>query len=515
MSALALLKDPVAREMIRRKCEDDLLFFTKFFFTVMTNKKFILNYHHREIADHLHACARGDILRLIINMPPRYTKTEIAVINFVPWALAKNPAAKFIHLSFSDPLVQDNSSRIKRIINSEEYRLLWPDVQIDKAEDSKKKWATTAGGGLYAVSSGGAVTGFGAGSTASGNDSSVEEWALDIIRQHGIDVSSFENRAIDDKFYGAILIDDPLKPEAAGSDRIRTSINERMTNTIGSRVNSSRTPIIVIMQRLHEDDTTGFLLGNKGTGEKWHQLKFEALIENDDGSYRALWPFRHTVQKLLEMRKSSSYVFAGQYQQTPTPAGGGIIKLSWFGRYREQRADYEQIIFSCDTAYKEQEHNDPSVISVFGKHDGQWHLVEVWRERVQYPDLLTHAEKMIARWRPSALLVEDKASGQSLIQDLRRKGHPVIKIQPEGSKLVRMSVESPQLEAGLIVLPEQADWLYELEKEFINFPKSKHDDQVDTLSQFLCWLRKGAISANQDIVIELPDTDDNYYEDDF
>jgi hypothetical protein len=197
---------------------------------------------------------------LIINIAPRYGKTEVAVKNFIAKGLAHNPAAKFIHLSYSDDLALDNSEEVKDIIKSAEYQQLFPEVQIKPGTDSKKKWYTTKGGGVYATAAAGQVTGFGAGKV---DDEEVEKF-FDEIESEG--------------FGGALVIDDPIKPEDADSELIRERVNNRFDSTIRNRVNSRNTPIIIIMQRLHEHDLCGYLIDNEGT--KWEVLSLPSIKEN-------------------------------------------------------------------------------------------------------------------------------------------------------------------------------------------------------------------------------------------
>ena len=202
-------------KVIKHRCERDLLFFTRYLFKENHNKYFAVAKHHRLIADALMKVISGDTKRLIINIPPRYSKTELAVKNFIAYGLALNRNSKFIHLSYSDDLALDNSSQTKEYIESESYQRLWP-MTLKKDAQGKKKWFNESGGGVYATASGGAITGFGAGLT----DSEI--------------------------FSGAIIIDDPLKPDDAYSELKRNSINNRYNNTIRSRVNDRNTPISLL-----------------------------------------------------------------------------------------------------------------------------------------------------------------------------------------------------------------------------------------------------------------------------
>ncbi|HCG7104112.1 TPA: phage terminase large subunit [Vibrio parahaemolyticus] len=487
--------------VIRRKCENDFLFFVRYFFFMMTGQKFIVNHHHKRIAKYLRKCTLAEVLRLIVNMPPRYGKTELIVVMFIAWCIMKNPKAKFIHLSYSDELAFDNSSRIKEIILSDAFQRLWPHIVLKDDAKSKKKWYTKQGGGLYATSSGGAVTGFGAGSTADSTTEDMDTAEVESLKEElnalGLFLDMKREENTDNLFYGAIIIDDPIKPGDAESKQKRKVINERMDGTIGSRVNSRKTPIIVVMQRLHEEDTTGFLL-DPDRKTKWTRLMIPALEEDEQGNLIALWPFKHTLEELIEIRDNSPYIFAGQYQQTPTPPKGGMIDTSCFGRYKEVPVEFEQIVMSCDTSYSKKATADPSVALVFGKFSNHWYLIHIWRKRCMYPELKRSLYALYDRFRPHAILVENKASGQSLIPEMREDGLPAISIEPEADKITRMNTQAPLIEAGLIYVPdsrEQFPFLYEFLDECINFPLSKTKDQVDSLSQFLKWTRTSNIGG--------------------
>jgi len=212
--------------LLRYQCETDFLFFCRVFFHVREGQKLIVNWHHRIIAETLEKVAKGEITRLIINIPPGYTKTEMAVIFFIAWSLARNPRARSIHISYSDDLAVWNSTLAKDVVRSEHFQALWPrEIRGDVA--AKKRWFLAEGGGLMAVSSGGQISGFRGGQMDS------------------------------EDFSGAVILDDPIKPDDTFSATVRTRINNRIPNTMRSRLALESTPVIVIMQRLHEEDTTG------------------------------------------------------------------------------------------------------------------------------------------------------------------------------------------------------------------------------------------------------------------
>lgn len=298
----------------RTFCLSGTLNYTRYFFYQQYNRKFVVNDHHVQITDALDKVLKGEITRLIINIAPRYSKTELAVKNFISKGLAKNPASKFIHLSYSQDLALDNASGVKDIINLPMYQALFPEVKIKKGSDSVKKWWTTQGGGMYSTAAGGQVTGFGAGRVDD------EEEDLDDIMEmmpSGSDLS----------FAGALIIDDPIKPDDADSETIREKVNNRFDSTIINRVNSRNTPIIIIMQRLHEKDLCGHVMENY-PGE-WTVLSLPAIIVKEDQKLiegKALWPFKHTLEELLKMYDVDPINFGRQYMQNPQPRKGLLYK---------------------------------------------------------------------------------------------------------------------------------------------------------------------------------------------
>lgn len=294
-------------EYLRAFCLSSSLNFVKYFFYSLKGRKFVCNFHHKKICEALDDVIAGKTRKLIINIAPRYSKTELAVKNFIAYGLAVNPASKFIHLSYSDDLAHDNSEEVRDIVKSDAFKTLFPYVSIKQDSDSKKKWLTTAGGGVYATATGGQVTGFGAGE---------------------VDDYFFSRR--ENKFCGAIVIDDPMKPEDALSQLRRDRVNSRFENTIRSRVNSRNTPIVIIMQRLHEDDLCGYL--TKTEPGEWRVLSLPAIVE-DVGVKKPLWAFKHTLEELESIRKSDPFVFESQYMQNPVPKSG--LMYTEFKEYKD------------------------------------------------------------------------------------------------------------------------------------------------------------------------------------
>lgn len=283
-----------ADDVLRSWILSDSLHFARYFFKLMNGgKRFVVGKHHRMICDKLNDVLTGKTRRLIINIAPRYSKSELVSRNFIAMGLAINPAAKFIHLSYSGDLALGNSVAVKDIVKSEEYQRLFG-VEIAVGTDTKSQWNTTKGGGLYATSSLGQVTGFGAG--------------------------AIENEGDDWQFGGAIVIDDPIKPADALSDNNREAVNLHFETTIRNRVNSRNTPIIIIMQRLHEHDLCGYLMELEP--DEWEVLSVPCISYNEDGDEEALWPFKHTIEELHKIESANQFVFDTQYMQNPKPLEG-------------------------------------------------------------------------------------------------------------------------------------------------------------------------------------------------
>jgi len=267
---------------------------------------------------------------------------------------------------------------------------------------------------------------------------------------------------------------------------MRQNVIDWYQSTIESRLNRQDTPIIVIMQRLHQEDLAGWLLDG-GTGEQWEPLKIPALDDQD----RPLWPFKHSRDDLLRMRDANPYVFAGQYLQEPAPREGGMIKRFWLRRYTSLPPRPIRVVQSWDTAYKADQLNDPSVCTTWHEYADGWYLADVFVRRMEYPALKRQVILQAEKHKPHAILIEDKASGQSLLQYLRSNTRlPLIPCKPEADKITRLSAVSSLFEAGQVFLPQRADWLKAYESELFLFPRGKHDDQVDSTSQALSWMEK-------------------------
>lgn len=459
-------------ERVKSRCEEDFSFFVRFAFKELTGKQFIVSQHHQLIIDALMSVWRGETKYLIINIPPRYGKTELAIKLFSAWCFLKNPSCKFIHLSYSSDLALDNSRAVKETLLSAIFQRFWK-IELTKTSDGT--WKTANGGVFMATSTGGQITGFGSGQ-----------------------MDDFQNG---NGFCGCTLIDDPLKPEDALSDTVREGINDRWHTTIKSRFNSPRTPCIVIMQRIHEHDFCAMLQEQNEFDFK--VLKLPAILDEGLETERPLWEAKHKMVTLREMRRANPYVFAGQYQQNPKPLGGGILKGSWFGRYERLPRIMWRCIF-VDTAQKEKESNDYQVAECWGLgRDGNLYLIDMFRERFQAYELKQRMSDFWVKQKADTsnplrcMYVEDKASGTQLIQDISRQTSPRIPIKgiPRSrSKLERVMDVQSYIQAGYVYLPKEAsfvsDFIFECEAFTAN-DSHAHDDQIDPMCDAITEMLAG------------------------
>jgi len=467
---------PAARAGAKQLCEASHLFYQRLFFKELQGAPFQVGPHHKVLAATLDRVFSGEIKRLIINVPPGYTKTEGAVIAFIARGIAKNPRARFIHASFSGELVNENSVRVKDQLSSEPYRDMWG-VGFKDDQDAKGLWRTDQGGGLLAKPAGGPITGFRAG-----------------LMEQG--------------FTGALVIDDPLKPDDSFSPVKREAINKRWHSTFKSRLALESVPVIVIMQRLHVDDFSGFLLKG-GAGCRWHHLLLPIRIDNAE-PYPAeythgdliphglpdgpLWEAKHSDAQIREL-ESDAYTFASQYMQRPVLLGGNLFKEAWLAECEPER--FPPFIWRgvyADTAQKVGTKNDYSHIAEWGLGtDGHAYLIDAVWGKFEAPELLKVAEAFWKKCKARPALtfgplrhfkVEDKVSGTGLIQQLSRKAIPVLAIArgPDKNKYTRALDVVPSFAAGLVRINSELPNLAEYKREMLAFDGSdgNKDDQVDT-----------------------------------
>lgn len=493
------MNEPLDIEQVKNafrkaKCEDEHLFFSRHFFKSRQGIKFKVNWHHVLVADIVDRVIKGELKNVVITISPGSSKTELIVINFIARGLAINPRARFLHLSGSDSLASLNSATAREIVTSDEYQKFWPLIIADDAK-AKKRWNVLVGGhpagGVYATALGGQVTGFRAGHMTEG-------------------------------FQGAILIDDPIKPEDAFSRTKLDAANRKLLTTVKSRKANPDTPMILVMQRIAESDCVGFIQSGNVDGE-WHEIRIPAVIDkkymdNLSPKYSALvdssnqidgrfsyWPYKEPLAQLLAMErgegsdqggaKISRYVFSSQYQQAPVALGGNIIRGEWFKRYTVLPKIRSRKLFA-DTAQKTKERNDYSVFEEWGLgEDGLIYLLDMIRGRWEAPEL---QKRCIAFWAKAKardieqfgqlrkLKVEDKSSGTGLIQTLRLPPYniPIEPIERNKDKLTRVMDALPYIECGQVCIPAEASYTNDFVTEneaFTADDSHDFDDQIDPM----------------------------------
>ncbi|CAN5306842.1 phage terminase large subunit [soil metagenome] len=422
------------------------------------------NFHIDLICAELDKVRRGEITRLILNLPPRGLKSHLASVAFPAFLQGHSPSTKLITASYGQELADDLARSSRAIMESAWYRRVFPQTQLNPQRHAVHDFHTAAHGFRRSTSVGGVLTGFGA----------------DVI-----------------------IVDDPLKPEAALSDVERMKTNSWYRSTLVTRQNQQNVgAIVLVQQRLHEDDLAGYVLGI----DDWMVISLPAialrdeehLIETPHGSYihrrregEALHPERESLTDLRRLERSlGTEFFAAQYLQAPTAPGGNIVKLEWFMRFDLAAPPaFEQVVQSWDTAQKARSVNDPSVCTTWGIAQGHAYLIDVLRVRLEYPELKRTILAEARRLRATVVLIEDKGSGTSLLQDVKREGLYIAKgIEPKLDKVMRLYAQTAVIENGRVSLPHRAPWLPDYERELMAFPKSRHDDQVDSTSQFLEWM---------------------------
>jgi predicted phage terminase large subunit-like protein len=443
---------------------DFVSFLHRCFQTVNPGAQFYDNWHIEATAAKLAGVQRGDIRRLIINMPPRYLKSLIVSVAFPAYLLGHNPRAKIFVISYGAELADKHANDFRAIVTSRWYRRAFPRMRIARSHENEI--VTTLRGFRKSTTVMGALTGLGG-----------------------------------DLF----IIDDPQKAVDVISESKRTSTIGWFTNTLISRLdNKEKGAIIVVMQRVHLDDLSGHLIRQS---DDWDILSLAAIAEEDEriplggGRFHVrkagepLHPERESLETIEGLRRTlGSEIFAAQMQQYPVPPGGALIKRKWVGRY-DQLPDREwpsRIVQSWDTASKEGAANDWSVCTTWLVRNKIFYLMHVLRARFDYPTLRTRVIAHAAVYKPQKVLIEDSGVGTALIQELKNVGaFSVIPVKPERDKLTRMSVQSAKVESGQLLLPRQASWLPDLEAELFAFPQSRHDDQVDSISQALAHSSSG------------------------
>ncbi len=442
---------------------DFRLFFERTFAELHPGTPYQDNWHMQAILYVLNQVLLGQAERVIITMPPRYGKSLATSVAMTAYMLGQDPTKRIITACYALELAEKLSMDTRRIMESPFYQNAFPDTRIGKGKNTSTHFSTTKGGSRYATSLGGSVTGMGA----------------DIL-----------------------IVDDLMKASILPSAKELDNASDYLQGTLFSRLNDKvNGQIVVIMQRLHEDDPVGRLIRNGG----WEILNLPAIAEHDEDILIA--PGKHynrrkgevlhaqrepmpVLQRIAE--EMGPRVFGAQYQQRPVPAGGGIVEWSWFEEYDELPAEDPSYITvsSWDTAMVVSGSSSYTVGTTWRCYGDQYYLIDVWRHRRSSSELPDVIHNHALEHDPDLVLIESTNGSAALIHTLRRHSLlNIMSVKPDGSKAERMEAESPVLAAGRVHVPRQAEWLEAFRSEVIKFPEGQHDDQIDSLSQFLLWAR--------------------------
>ncbi len=438
-------------------------------------RDFYDNWHIDAVSDHLQAVVEGDIKRLIINIPPRHMKSISVAVALPAWAWTIQPEKKFLYASYAGSLSIRDSVKCRRLLDSRWYKEHFGETfKLTSDQNQKQRFENNKTGARIATSVDGALTGEGG----------------DII-----------------------VIDDPHNVRESESSTVREGVLEWWDQAMQTRLNDPKTgAFIIIMQRVHENDLTGHILSNE-LGDEWDHLCLPARYEighptitrstlnffdprTEEGEL--LWPDRIDDKTLANLERSlGSYAAAGQLQQRPMPKGGGILKAEWWVPWEKEElpSNIEYVLQSWDTAFSTKENSSYSARTTWGvfRNNGQVNVIviDMWYDRVSYPELRKIAQESYEEWEPDAVLIEKKASGQSLLQDLRMAGIPVLEYSPDRDKQARAHASSALLEDGRIYFPFNKKWAKDLIDICAAFPAGDNDDIVDTCTQAWLRLRKG------------------------
>ena len=421
--------------------------------------EFINGAHHTMIAKKFEDIANGKNKRLIINMPPRHTKSEFASFLLPSWIIGRDPRTKIIQTTHTAELAVNFGRKVRNLLDTGEYRSIFDDVKLQADSKAAGRWSTNHGGEYFAAGVGGAITGRGA----------------DLL-----------------------IIDDPHSEQDALSDTAMEHAYEWYTSGPRQRLQPGGA-IVIVMTRWSLKDLTAKILKAQGYDDKadqWEVIEFPAIMP----SGKACWPEYWDKKELEGVRASLSVSkWNAQWQQNPTSEEGAIIKKEWWKRWKEEEVpQLEYIIQSYDTAFSKKETADYSAITTWGvfypQQDGPAHLIllDAKKGRWDFPELKSEALEQYKFWEPETVIVEAKASGLPLTQELRQIGIPVVNFTPSkgNDKITRVHSVSPLFESGMIWAPDER-WADEVIEECSAFPNGEYDDLVDSTTQALMRYRQG------------------------
>lgn len=444
------------------------IFLEKVFNTLHNDLPFEDNWHIDLILEYLRAVEEGKIKRLIINIPPRSLKSVCISVFWPIWLLAHNPALKIITASYSKGLSLKHSQDTRFVMLSDWFLEYFPDARIIPGCNTQAKFMTKDKGFRFATSVGGTLTGEGA---------------------------------------DFIIVDDPQTPLQAFSTKEREKTIRWFEQTLMSRLNDKhKGAIILVMQRLHVNDLTGYLIQKGG----WELLNIP-MIANEkteinfaDFSYvrekGELLNKKRDTKEIVERLKNElgEYGFASQYQQKPMSINSQFIKKSWIRRYDHQMdisiMNSMAIYQSWDCAIKDGSGNDYTVCATIGELNDKYYLLDIMREKLAYPYLKNKIIEMYKKYTPNYVIIEDKASGQQIIQENINNNIPIRPFIPQYNKLTRLVLVTPIIESGNFLIPDilkrdgKINWVEDFLDELLLFPNGQHDDQVDAVTQGLQWI---------------------------
>ena len=455
-----MLKEAEARLILREKAQNNFMPFVHHVY-----ENFIEGRHHLEIAEKLEKVASGEITRLIVNMPPRHSKSELASYLMPAWFLGRNPKLKIIQATHNTELAVRFGRKVRDLIDSEQYGHIFPDTDLKADSKAAGRWETSAGGEYFAAGVGAAVTGRGA-----------------------------------DLF----IIDDPHSEQDAMSEGRLEEAYEWYTSGPRQRLQPGG-KIIVVMTRWGLRDLTGRLIKAQGSdvlSDQWEVVEFPAILPSEN----PLWPEFWKKDDLLKVKASLPVQkWGAQWQQQPTAEEGAIVKKEWWRIWKkEDIPEVDYIIQSYDTAFSKKESADYSAITTWGVFRSEETgadniiLMDACRGRWNFPELKEKALEENEYWEPDMMIVEAKASGLPLTDELRRAGIPIMNYTPSKGrdKVTRMHTVAPLFEAGMVWAPEK-HFADEVIDECMAFPNGEHDDYVDSMTMALIRFRQGGfISLN-------------------
>jgi predicted phage terminase large subunit-like protein len=441
---------PLARqELARRRLQD---------FAVLLVPDYVTSAHTIALCEHLEALERREITRLLVTMPPRHAKSLHCARLFPSWYLGRRPTESIVIGSYGAELAEAHSRRARGFMLDPAWP--FPGVSVSPESAAVNRWATTRGGGVLAVGRGGGVTGHGA---------------------------------------HLLVVDDPVRDrEDADSQVTRESTWAWWREALTTRLMPGAV-VLLVQTKWHQDDLAGRVLHSPGA-DQWTQLSLPALAEEDGDPLgrtggEALWPEWYPRKRLETLRQEiGERAFLALYQQRPTSEKGGIFRREWMtGTYAELPPSGVTVIQSVDSAFKTGVANDYSVIATWMTDGRFYYLADILRKRLEFPDLVSAIRAQASVWSPSTLIIEDTASAQSAVQQLRRDTSlPIVAVPASGTtKISRAEAISVLFESGRVLLPAQdPSWLPIWIEEHIGFPSAKFDDQVDTTSMALARLRR-------------------------